>query len=149
MKILQPVSSCALLQPVSVGLSHFGAPAIGVGFSHKFPQTCPKKTPQKTTSKKTRLHFFSCWAHFLNQRTLQAPFLPKFSPNFPTFPLTCPKYKLDLQIKTSALSFWVPFLWNQSTCRDFANVFTNFAQISTDFARIFNNLPELSSSQKF
>jgi len=65
---------------------------------------------------------------FFQIKALQAPLLPKFHPNFPK--------KDDLQ-KKSALSFWVQFLWIQTTYNSFAKVFTHFAQISTDFALIF------------
>ena len=58
---------------------------------------------------------------------------------FAQMSLNLPEKKLQRKSpqKTSALWFWVPFLQNQSTYSDFANLFTNFAQISTDFAWIF------------
>jgi len=42
------------------------------------------------TSKKW-LHFIPFRAHFFQIKALQASFLPKFNPNMPKFPLTCPK----------------------------------------------------------
>jgi len=37
------------------------------------------------------LHFIPFRAHFFQNKALQAPFLSKFPPNLPKFPLTCPK----------------------------------------------------------
>jgi len=51
--------------------------------------------------------------------------------------------------KTSALWFWVPLLYNQSTYSDFARIFTHCAKISTDFARILKDFSGFSPNQKF
>ena len=50
----------------------------------------PEKTLKKMTSKKW-LHFIPLRAHVFQIKALQAPFLPKFPPNFPKFPPTYPR----------------------------------------------------------
>ena len=112
------------------------------GFLPKFPLTCPKIAPKKMTSNKNDCISSHVGCIFKNQSTHQAPFLPKFPPNLPE------KNKKMTSKKTSALSFWVPFLSNQSTYSDFVNLFTNFAQISTDFSRILSDFSRILAKSK-
>jgi len=90
----------------------------------------PKTNCKENDLQKLKKNYCISLGVFFQNKALQAPFLPKFHPNLPKFPLTSLKkttLKLDLH-KKSALSFRVPFWLNQSA-------YSNFAQISTDFAR--------------
>ena len=73
-------------------------PFIGVGAGKflgvrrilsKFSETCPKNS--KENDLKKWLHFIPFGALFFQIKALEAQFLPKFTPNLPKFPLTCPK----------------------------------------------------------
>ena len=55
---------------------------VGGGGAKDFCPNFPKLARKKLQTK--RLHFISFWAHFLQIKAHQAPFLPKFT-------LTCPK----------------------------------------------------------
>jgi len=58
-------------------------------FCPNFPNLS-EKNPKNDLQKK-RLHFISCWAHFVKSSDCKQTFLPKFQPNLIKFPLTCPR----------------------------------------------------------
>ena len=107
--------------PIGIGAGNILG---GEGFCQNFHKLAPKMIQRKLPSKKRKNDgiSFHVGRIFSNQSTSSTNFA-QISPNLPE--------------KTTTLWFWVLFLWNQSTCSDFAKVFTHFAQISTDFTQIF------------
>jgi len=115
--------------------AHFGGCE---GFCPNFPKLARRKL-QRKWPQINRLHFISIWANFSNQST-SSTILPKFTPNLPEFPLTCPKKlnKHHLQ-KTKHL----PFEFGRHFCkikeqeeilRRFSHTLPKFTQILPGFS---------------
>jgi len=82
------------IKQIAAGISVAAGKFLGVlRIFAKFPQTRPKNTPKKMTTKKKKKNknttaFLFMLGAFFQIKALQASFWPKFSPKFS---LTCPK----------------------------------------------------------
>ena len=101
------------------------------GAAKDFCSNFPEKYSKENMTSKTKNDCISCWANFFKSKRHFAQIFSELARKELNKSMTSKKNK------TSALWFWVSFIWNQSTYSDLAKVFTHLAKISIAFARIF------------